>query len=1378
MIDFRPENGSSLFCRTDYTFHQVANLNFHDADWATVPFHLSLRPLENRVVVNRRDAAGWRREIVLDHAIDPVGGTVEVRFHQGAVSVWLDGTRIAAFDRFPRPDRNGRLFLRRGFPGLDRIAHVTVEGGILPESLRLRATGDQAGGAARHILRSDPGGLVLTDRFELIAPVPGGTRVQLPGAAPEALVMTVLPGDGGRAGALLPGRIWQGADPGAPVVLRLTDAQGTPVGAGLTLTRDDLRKALDRLSSGERMDHDDLAALQAVEHARFSRVMPDLPPQVQAALWQAAARFGLTAFLAEGLPATVQAPVLLPALAQPPGMVAEDALVRALAQGLRADPPADPAKLLSALLADLPAGADPERLFLRLAEPFCLQGAFAALWQAACAAGVSFETRPWGADRWTNSVLMPFLASAGRLEEIPALLWWLAETRPGWLVTPTIAAAVAMALDRPDLPEKLAEDIVYAWIGFLNAQSEIYAGRTPCAALRGVSVRLLAGADRGPGWLRAPLRDFALRVYGLDPAFWAGLAAAGLPDDPLLAEGQAACALLVDQLTGTGPQDRAGMAHALALFSWYRNPEAARFRRILMGPAEVPLAPGQAPDLASLRQAGTDPGAALLRHLIFPDDRLAVPDDPALRHLAAQAVPPAWDGVPEVPHIRLQEDLACRLPPVLADAAAGRAPDPLDGLIADLAPLCSARGGWLGLGLGLTLLEALADGPADCAAAADRLADGLIGLAAATPAAERLQRDAAPALVAVRARLAARPAPLPGALARVLAALSGPARSPALPETAQPWPDRSPLHDLLVVVFSCRPYLETRIPTLRSGWLSDLAAHGIPYVVVVGGASPAEAGTRQGDVVFLDAPDDYEGLPQKTLAMIRWVHDHTPFARVMKIDDDCFVDVETLFASLQHLKFDYLGRPLSRVRGQMDRAWHQAKAASPRGRMELDKSPEPSSYADGGSGYVLSRRAMATALDMADSPEGQRLIRLSFMEDKMLGDLLALGGVRVQGQGWRVAVERRAGPSGVTVPQWENGPRPFAGAGIAIAHLDTHLTQPEVRAAAALPVPRRGKIWPSFQTLRFGAGSNALDLVSPQDRLRQVAAAPVAVVACMRNEMFMLPHFLAHYRALGVGGFLIADNGSDDGSLDYLLDQPDVALFSVDTPYGRSMYGVAWQEALLAAFRPGAWTLVADADELLVWDDTAGGDLPELLSGADFAGADAVRLYMLDMYPQGPLSGATFAGSPFAEAGCTDAEPFLTTSAARGPFSDQPTWTSGLRHRLIPGSRPELFVAQKLALLRYRPWMRLTEGLHYVAGTRLARREMLLAHFKYTAAFRAKAEAEVARRQHFNDAEEYRKYLALVSEGRETIFDPAVSVGWTDSAFVRQLFATGRAPGA
>jgi hypothetical protein len=1384
MLSLRPEPGTSLFCRTDYTFHPVATINCHDAAWRIVPFHVSLRPAEGRVVINRRDAAGWRREIVLTPDLDPVGGTVELRFQDGAVVVWLDGRRLARFDRFPRPDRQGRLFLRRGFPDLGAIAHVTVEGAVVPESLRLGRTGAARAAAARRKAAGAAQGLDLTDRLEVQGRVPAGSRLVLPGAQGGLLALTPVPGAEDLSGAVLPGRIWDGLAPGAPAVLMLADAAGRPAGPGLEIGRDRLRATLSALAEGGRLDHDDLAALQALDHARFAGILPDLAAPVQAALWQAAARFGLAGFLAAGTGGA--APLPAPAGAGlPPGLMAEDALCRSLARALRADPQADPGAVLARLLAAGPAPENPERLVLRLVEGFAARGALPALMQAATGLGASFDTRPWAEDRWTNAALAPLLVLAGRGAELPRLLWWLAEPRPGWLVTPAVAAAADLALDNPALPAALAEDLVYAWIGLLDAQAADHAGRSPCAALRAVSVRLVAGLDRWPGWLRTALRDFALRVHGLDPGFWDALAAAGLPDDALLAEGHAAFAAVQAAACAGPDRPTEAATAALDLFAWYRNPETARVRRILFGPSGLALAPGAAPSLAALHKAGDDPGTALLRHLLFPDSRLAAPQDAALLQLAAEAVAPAWTGVPAAPFARLQRRLARDLPPLLAAATRGEAPDrtTLDRLSADLAPLASARGRWLGLGLGLTLVEALADGPPPCAAAAAVLAGRLAALAGATPAAERAARDAAPALAAPRARAAARAqaggGAMPAALAQALAAFGPSARIPALPAAAPAWPGTSALHDLLVVVFSCRPHLDTRIPALRAGWLADLAAQGIAHVVVVGGADPASAGRQDGDIVTLDAPDDYEGLPQKTLAAIRWVHDHTRFARMLKIDDDCLVDVATLAEGLQHLAFDYLGRPLGRGRGQMDRVWHQAKAASPRGRLELDKSPEPSRYADGGSGYVLSRRAMAAALAAADSPEGRRLVALSFMEDKLLGDLLGLEGIHVSGEGWRVAVERRSGRGGLTVPQWENGPRPFAGAGITVAHLDTHLAQGQARAEAALPLPRRGKIWPSFQTLRFGAASNALDLVSPESRLRAVAGAPVAVVAAMRNEAFMLPHFLDHYRRLGVGGFLIADNGSDDGTLDLLNEQPDVAVFSVDTPYGKSMYGVAWQEALLAAFRPGAWTLVADADELLVWDGTATGDLPGLLAGDGFAGADAVRLYMLDMYPQGPLSGATFAtGTPFDGAPCTDAEPFLADSLARGPFSDAPTWTSGLRHRLIPGSRPELFVAQKVALLRYRPWMRLTEGLHYVAGTRLAPREMLLAHFKYTAAFRAKAEAEVARRQHFNDAEEYRKYLALVSEGRETIFDPALSLPWTDSAFVRHLMARGRAPGA
>jgi len=129
----------------------------------------------------------------------------------------------------------------------------------------------------------------------------------------------------------------------------------------------------------------------------------------------------------------------------------------------------------------------------------------------------------------------------------------------------------------------------------------------------------------------------------------------------------------------------------------------------------------------------------------------------------------------------------------------------------------------------------------------------------------------------------------------------------------------------------------------------------------------------------------------------------------------------------------------------------------------------------------------------------------------------------------------------------------------------------------------------------------------------------------------------------------------------------------------------------------------------------------------------------------------------------------------RGPWGNCDSATSNLRHRLMeelgqPAAR-NLFVAQKFALMRYQPYMQFSAGLHYAVGGRMAERTLAFAHFKYNAQFHAKAQAEVARGQHFNSAEEYRKYLALLSEGRDTLFDPDVSVPLADCPFVQDLSA-------
>jgi Glycosyl transferase family 2/Galactosyltransferase/Galactoside-binding lectin len=993
-------------------------------------------------------------------------------------------------------------------------------------------------------------------------------------------------------------------------------------------------------------------------------------------------------------------------LPDPASEAPEHALRAALARVADAltQPDPDPETLRSALI---PPTGQAATFFVHLAESFCLRGRFDLLEQQARVHGLGQVTP--GDDAWFNSGLLPFALSAGHTQTVLDILSRLAaDTRP-WIMTPPLAWSLSQSLHQAGLSDKERLAIIDAGLCVVEAQADSYWGRSPCTELTGAALDLVAAR---PQFSPAEADRFdarVLRIYGLSRDFWQQAARRDLALAPALAGARAGFATLANPQAGAGAQES-----ALALFQSLGCPDADRVRRDLLGPAGV-----TSPTLQTLTRAGLDPGQAALRHMASPDSTPVARD---LAEAARAAMPDAcrtFIPIARSPFAADQERAARSAMSLLEAARQGRDPvHDLPALLDQITPLCCAEAGWIGHILSQGLLRGLRT-------------------AGASQSAELLQKHLATRATVEPDRL---PRPVPGL------------------------PAANPLFDTLVTVFSCRANLESRIPALRAAWLDRLAGLGVPYVIITGGGDD----TLRGDILHLDAPDDYEGLPQKTLATVAWVHAHTPYAHMLKIDDDCFLNADLFFHSLSYRKFDYYGRTLSRITGQMDRAWHCAKSSSRRGRLELDKSPEPSTYCDGGSGYALSRKAMGAALTAAASPQGQALIWSSFMEDKLLGDLLALQAIRPENEDYDVTLRRRARPGGIPVPRWLNGFDASRTAPVKLVHLDDETAQICQQQSLNQRDLTPKKIWPTFQPAWLGEASNALEMISPLSRLDAARAAPVAVVAALRNEVVMLPHFLAHYRRLGVDSFLVADNGSDDGTLEYLAEQPDVALFSVDTAYNASHYGVAWQQALIANFRPQRWSLLADADELLVWEDRPRTTLPALLEDPGFAEADAVRVFMLDLYPRGPLEQADFtSGDPFALAGFCDRVPFLQTSLGRGPYSNSPTWTSAVRHRLIAGSRPELFVAQKLALLKYTPWMRLSDGLHYAAGLRLAKCELLFGHFKYTAQFHAKARAEVARRQHFNDAEEYRSYLALLSEGRDVIYDPAISVPWREAPFVR-----------
>ncbi|KPQ06852.1 MAG: Glycosyl transferase family 2/Galactosyltransferase [Rhodobacteraceae bacterium HLUCCA12] len=1366
MYPFKTRNGARFFCRTDFTETPVLNLFFFDATRAQIPFHLSLRHGEGLAVINRHDGDRWHRELRWPMAFARAGGSVEIVFEGGAVRVSIEGRVLGRFDRYPRPDAEGRFFLRRGFPGLGGIAHVDLRGGWVPGSLTLAPPPDLSG-------------LVLTDRLELLSTrhAQGDTWLAVDGLeAPLPMVRLPLPYSQGdqpvtALRCVLPGRIW--ADAGDSVVLRVVDGNGDEIGH-MPLARAEVAARIEAMARAGGLEDDTLAALQAIEHCRIGGLFSRLGPHGRAGVAAAADRFGLSAWLFDGTDDDSGLDLAPPAPAPLHGHDAkavDRACVRFTAT-MRQDPSTDAAALLAEIQRTDPLPSLERRiLVLRLAEWFCAHADPRPLHALARDEGLDHFAP--GDNIWHNTAVLPFLYLDGNPERVRDLLMRHFQPDSAWFVTPTIGwVATQAALNGPDgdgreLDAGARLGLIWAFLNFIEARAQDYWDRTACLSLTGAMVEMLVQGETFPRDLQARALSVALKVYALSPAFWRIVAerrASDWPDPPgRVIDTQTRFARL-KALIEAGAGDGGASTEVdrlLADFERMGAMDAARFRRELLGPSGVAATDGDGPRLSALMATALDPDEAALRHLAYPHAQPHTPD-PDLLEAARNAVPAAYERVARAPNGRLQARFARDAMDLLA-APADEAS--LKAFVQALAPLARAQSGWLGYGLGLSTAAGLARSGRDAGPVMLALREWLAALspaertslAAATAPAMAMQnlRRHLPAADPVREQAEQEFGPL-------FAPLHGPAddRAEDLARHA------SPLFDTLVAVYSCRANLDSRVPAMRDGWLTLLEGLGVPFLVFVGGGD----GRRDGDVVYLDAPDDYEGLPHKSVAMVRWVHDHTSFSHLLKIDDDCFLEPESFFLSLSHRKADYYGRPLHRVRGQMDRAWHMAKSRSPRGRLELDKSPEPSRYADGGSGYALSRRAMTALIDAADSAEGRALAQLSFMEDKLVGDLLAMRGIVVSGEDYRIAVMRRTRPGGPLVSAWENGFLPFAGSGIKLAHLDGHERQAEALALSRASVPQPSKVWPGYQPVRLGARSNTLDLISPVEKLARVNAAKVAVVACLRNEAFMLPHFLAHYRKLGVEGFLIADNGSDDGTLDLLAEAPDVALFSVDTEYSHSHYGVAWQQALLGNFRTGRWSVVADADELLFWRTDRGGNLPDLVDGEAFRDADAARLFMLDMYPLGSLETADFAsGDPFADAGFCDRDPFLEVSGSMGPYTNAPVVTSALRHRLLPGSRAELFVAQKIALLKYRPWMRFSAGLHAVAEARLAKSALFFAHFKYNAAFRAKALAEVGRRQHFNNAEEYRKYLALIAEGRDPLYDPDVSVPFDQCAFVRRV---------
>jgi hypothetical protein len=261
---------------------------------------------------------------------------------------------------------------------------------------------------------------------------------------------------------------------------------------------------------------------------------------------------------------------------------------------------------------------------------------------------------------------------------------------------------------------------------------------------------------------------------------------------------------------------------------------------------------------------------------------------------------------------------------------------------------------------------------------------------------------------------------------------------------------------------------------------------------------------------------------------------------------------------------------------------------------------------------------------------------------------------------------------------------------------------------------------------------------------RPIAETDILCVLPVRDEALRLPAMLDHHRRLGVDLFAVIDNGSTDGTMDYLSAQPDVRLYATEGSYAESRFGLAWLHLVLDEIADSHWVLILDADELFAYPHVEEIDLRRFCSYLDRIGHEAVFAILLDMYSDKSIAATTYVAGASLTGACPffDPGPYEVVRDATFPTLEL---RGGPRRRVFWRPDTPFFppTVSKVPLVKWRRGYRYVSSTHYMrpGPAKLPNVTGALLHFKFLSDFHERAMREAARGEHFDGAREYKMYL-------------------------------------
>ena len=233
----------------------------------------------------------------------------------------------------------------------------------------------------------------------------------------------------------------------------------------------------------------------------------------------------------------------------------------------------------------------------------------------------------------------------------------------------------------------------------------------------------------------------------------------------------------------------------------------------------------------------------------------------------------------------------------------------------------------------------------------------------------------------------------------------------------------------------------------------------------------------------------------------------------------------------------------------------------------------------------------------------------------------------------------------------------------------------------------------------------------------------------LRNELMRLPVIFDYCRSLGVERFFALDNNSNDGSREFVLEQPDCHVFHTEgSHFEHNISPPHWQNAVLNVHGDGHWCLIVDADELLVYPHCETLPLKDLCAYLDGKGCDSLVAPQIDMYGAGPV-----ASTPYRKG-----DSFL----GHCPWFDpEPGWLEQQNEGfpgflMFGGVRERVFMRNqfryqkppcltKVPLVKWRKDRGFIHATHLINKARLPDIQGALLHFKFLTGFAVSTQDQI-----------------------------------------------------